>query len=55
MLRDLASSDAVQQMLERQRYERLELISRLFVADPYLTAYVAEAATSHDRRRSSTC
>jgi eukaryotic-like serine/threonine-protein kinase len=50
VLQDLASSDAVQQTLERQRYERLELISRLFVADPYLTAYVAEAATSHDSR-----
>ena len=50
VLRDLASSYAVQQVLERQRYDRLELISRLFVADPYLIAYVAEAVTTRDRQ-----
>lgn len=50
VLRDLASSTSVQQAFERQRYEQLDLISRLFVADPYLTAYVAEAATALDSR-----
>jgi HAMP domain-containing protein/tRNA A-37 threonylcarbamoyl transferase component Bud32 len=38
------SSSAVQATFEKQRYGQLELLARLFVSDPYLTAYIAEAA-----------
>ncbi|HEX5761485.1 MAG TPA: cache domain-containing protein, partial [Thermoanaerobaculia bacterium] len=41
---DLQRSASVQASFERQRYQRLELISRLFVSDPSLTAYLSEAA-----------
>lgn len=39
----LAHSLSVQAALERSRFRRLELISRLFAADPYFASYVAEA------------
>lgn len=45
---NLESSASVQATLEDQRYKRLELICRLFVADPYLAAYLSEAAESRD-------
>lgn len=37
-------SSAVQDTFEKQRYRQLELLAGLFVSDPYLTAYIAEAA-----------
>lgn len=46
----LASSSSVLTTSQARRYEQLQLISRLFVADPYLTAYVAEAAEAGDGR-----
>jgi tetratricopeptide (TPR) repeat protein len=48
--RDLEGSAAIQAAFQRQRYAQLELISRLFVADPYLTAYLAEAVAADDRQ-----
>jgi HAMP domain-containing protein len=44
----LKSSAAVQATYERERYERLKLISRLFVADPNLVAYLAEGMRTRD-------
>jgi eukaryotic-like serine/threonine-protein kinase len=44
----LKSSAAVQSTYEKERYERLKLISRLFVSDPNLVAYVAEAMQAGD-------
>jgi serine/threonine-protein kinase len=38
-------SSTVQDTFEKQRYRQLELQAGLFVSDPYLTAYIAEAAT----------
>jgi serine/threonine-protein kinase len=49
-VRDLADSASVQLAFQRLRYQQLELITGLFVTDPYLTAYLAQAATSDDRR-----
>jgi serine/threonine-protein kinase len=48
--RTLAASQSAQAALQQQRYDQLQLISRIFVADPYLTAYVAEAARTVDAR-----
>jgi len=44
----LKSSAAVQATYERERYDRLKLISRLFVADPNLVAYLAEGMRTRD-------
>lgn len=44
----LKSSAAVQETYGRERYERLTLISRVFVSDPALVAFIAEAAASQD-------
>ncbi|HEV2845952.1 MAG TPA: protein kinase, partial [Thermoanaerobaculia bacterium] len=44
----LKSSAAVQETYERERYERLTLISRVFVSDPALVAFIAEAAALQD-------
>ncbi|HSG41123.1 MAG TPA: cache domain-containing protein, partial [Thermoanaerobaculia bacterium] len=44
----LKSSAAVQETYERERYERLTLISRVFVSDPALVAYIAEATELRD-------
>jgi eukaryotic-like serine/threonine-protein kinase len=41
---DLRRTVSAQESFERQRYERLGLISRVFVSDAALTAYLAEAA-----------
>jgi len=46
----LAASSSVEDSFRTRRYEQLQLISQLFVSDPYLTAYVAEAAQTGDRR-----
>lgn len=46
----LRSSYSGLQTFQERRHEQLQLISRIFVADPYLTAYVAEAAANLDRR-----
>jgi eukaryotic-like serine/threonine-protein kinase len=45
-LESLKSSAAVQATYQAERYERLKLISRLFVSDPNLVAYFAEAAAT---------
>lgn len=45
---DLKRSFAGQETFQEKNYEQLQLISRVFVNDPYLTAYVAEAASSFD-------
>jgi len=42
----LAHSLAVQGALERARFDRLELITKLFAADPYFASYVAQAQQS---------
>jgi serine/threonine-protein kinase len=47
-LESLRSSASAQSAFEEQRYQQLKLISRLFVNDPYLTAYVAQAAGEMD-------
>jgi len=44
----LKSSASVQSTYEKERYERLKLISGLFVSDPNLVAYISEAAQSRD-------
>jgi len=44
----LESSASVQKTLEAQRYENLKLSSRVFVANPSLTAYFTEAAGNRD-------
>jgi len=44
----LKSSAAVQATYEKERYERLALISKLFVADPNLVAYLAEGMRTRD-------
>lgn len=46
----LAAGASVEAGFRTRRYEQLELISLLFVSDPYLTAYVAEGAQTLDRR-----
>ncbi|MGH9363350.1 MAG: cache domain-containing protein, partial [Thermoanaerobaculia bacterium] len=45
---DLQRSASVQESFERQRYERLQLISRVFLTDANLTAYLSEAAERRD-------
>ena len=42
----LAGGAAAQEAFEAQRFEQLKLASRLFVGDPALTAYLAEADTA---------
>ncbi|HEV2854437.1 MAG TPA: protein kinase [Thermoanaerobaculia bacterium] len=44
----LKSSASVQSTYEKERYERLQLISRVFVSNPDLVAYLAEAARARD-------
>ncbi len=44
----LKSSAAVQSTYEKERYERLKLISSVFVSDPLLVAYLAEAAAQQE-------
>jgi eukaryotic-like serine/threonine-protein kinase len=45
----LASSSSVQEIVQAQARERLKLISRLMVGDPYLAAYIAQASGEMDR------
>jgi serine/threonine-protein kinase len=47
---DLAASYAAQSAFGRQRSEQLALLSRLFVVNSGVTAYVAEAAAAADTR-----
>jgi len=47
-LESLKSSAAVQATYQGERYERLKLISRLFVSDPELVAYFNIAAETQD-------
>ncbi|HYH47093.1 MAG TPA: HAMP domain-containing protein, partial [Thermoanaerobaculia bacterium] len=44
----LDKSAAAQKTLQEQRYGQLQLISKLFVSDPYLRAYLAESSTASD-------
>ncbi len=44
----LKSSASVQATYEKQRYERLKLLSNLFVSNPNLVAYLAEAGQTGD-------
>jgi eukaryotic-like serine/threonine-protein kinase len=44
----LEKSAAAQKTLQEQRYGQLQLISKLFVSDPYLRAYLAESSTASD-------
>ncbi len=44
----LKNSASVQATYERERYGRLELISRVFVSNPNLIAYLAEAAQTRE-------
>jgi serine/threonine-protein kinase len=44
----LKSSAAVQATYEKERYEGLKRISGLFVSDPFLVAYLAEASAAQD-------
>jgi serine/threonine-protein kinase len=44
----LKSSASVQETLQGQRYDRLQLVSRVFLSNPNLTAYFSEAAGSRD-------
>lgn len=46
----LATGSSVEEGFRARRYEQLQLLSLLFVSDPYLTAYVAEGAQTLDRR-----
>ena len=46
----LATGVSVEEGFRARRYEQLQLLSLLFVSDPYLTAYVAEGAQTLDRR-----
>lgn len=48
---DLGSTQAVQTAFQQQRYQRLNLISRLFATDQVLNTYLAEAA--EDREESA--
>lgn len=47
---NLAASYSMESAVTGLRYEQLQLISSLFVADPYLTAYMVEAVGSGDTR-----
>jgi HAMP domain-containing protein len=49
-LDSLKSSAAAQASFQDQRYEQLRLMARLFAADPYLSAYLSEAAGTRDTR-----
>lgn len=44
----LTSSNTVQTIFQQQRYQRLNLISRIFATDQVLTSYLAEAAQARD-------
>jgi serine/threonine-protein kinase len=44
----LKSSASVQETFQAQRYERLQLVSRVFLSNPNLTAYFSEAAGQSD-------
>jgi eukaryotic-like serine/threonine-protein kinase len=44
----LKSSAAVQETFQAQRYDRLQLVSRIFLSNPNLTAYFSEAAQGRD-------
>ena len=44
----LKSSASVQETFQAQRYERLQLLSRIFLSNPNLTAYITTAAERHD-------
>jgi HAMP domain-containing protein/tRNA A-37 threonylcarbamoyl transferase component Bud32 len=46
----LKSSAAVQETLQARRYERLQLLSRVFLSNPSLTAYLSQAAESMDTK-----
>jgi HAMP domain-containing protein len=46
----LRGSAAAQSAFQEQRYRQLQLISRFFAADPYLSAYLSEAANTQDTR-----
>ena len=48
VLGTLSSTQAVQTAFQQQRYQRLNLISRVFASDQVLTAYLAEAAKTRD-------
>jgi serine/threonine-protein kinase len=50
VLDSLRSSATAQSAFQEQRYRQLLLISRLYAADPYLSAYLSEAATHGDTR-----
>lgn len=50
VLDSLRSSAAAQAAFQEQRYRQLLLISRLFAADPYFSAYLSEAASTRDTR-----
>ncbi len=50
VLDSLRSSATAQTAFQEQRYRQLLLISRLYAADPYLSAYLSEAATNRDTR-----
>ncbi len=45
---DLAGGYSGQEMFQEKRYEQLQLISRLFLTDPTVIAYVAEAVETLD-------
>jgi len=49
-LESLKSSAAAQKAFRDQGYRQLRLMARLFAAEPYLTAYVSEAADKRDTR-----
>ncbi|HEX6903405.1 MAG TPA: protein kinase [Thermoanaerobaculia bacterium] len=44
----LKSSASVQETQQRDRYQRLTLISRVFVSDPDLVAYISQASAEQD-------
>lgn len=46
--KELGGSQSVQTALQQQRYQRLNLISRIFATDQVLTSYLAEAAQARD-------
>ncbi|MFL6196005.1 MAG: protein kinase domain-containing protein [Thermoanaerobaculia bacterium] len=50
VLDSLRSSSMAQASFQEQRYRQLALISSLFAADPYLSAYLSEAAGTRDTR-----
>jgi HAMP domain-containing protein len=44
----LKSSASVQETFQAQRYDRLQLVSKVFLSNPNLTAYFSEAAQGRD-------